>query len=38
MSLLEGWVTDENLHTGIRIDFNEAAKGMEPSARHPSNK
>ena len=33
-----GRLGDENLHTGIRIDFNETAKGMEPSARHPSNK
>ena len=33
-----GRLGDENLHTGIRIDFNETAKGMEPSARHPSKK
>ena len=33
-----GRLGDENFHTGIRIDFNETAKGMEPSARHPSNK
>ena len=33
-----GRLGDENLNTGIRIDVNESAKGMEPSARHPSNK
>ena len=28
---------DKTLHTGIRNDFDETAKGMKPSARHPSN-
>ena len=27
----------DDLHTGIRNDFDETAKGMKPSARHPSN-
>ena len=33
-----GRLGKENLHTGIRNDFNETAKGMLPSDRHPSNK
>ena len=32
-----GRMSKDNLHTGVRKEFDETANGMKPSARHPSN-